>query len=128
NAMRELFTERPDLCRNTLDIADRCRFDLGIREVHFPDFPTPKGRSAGSVLAERCWRGLDQRGMKPTKEVRDRLDTELAQIQAMGFAAYFLNVADARWRSTSRRRPARAWGRAGSARRWRSPPSSTAST
>jgi len=92
--MRALFAERPDLCDATLDIADRCRFDLGIRTVHFPDFPTPRGRSAGSVLAERCWRGMADRDMKPTREVRDRLDFELAQIQTMGYAAYFLNVAD----------------------------------
>ncbi len=92
--MWDLFAERPDLCLATLDVADRCRFDLHVREVHFPDFPTPKGRSAGSVLAERCWRGLDDRGMNPTQEVRDRLDFELGQIQTMGYAAYFLNVAD----------------------------------
>jgi error-prone DNA polymerase len=92
--MRRLFAERPDLCDRTLEIADGCRFDLGIRQVHFPDFPTPSGRSAGSVLAERCWRGMDERGMKPTREVRHRLDFELAQIQTMGYAAYFLNVAD----------------------------------
>jgi error-prone DNA polymerase len=92
--MYALFAERPDLCLASLDIADRCRFDLRVREVHFPDFPTPRGRSGGSVLAERCWRGLDERGMKPTTEVRDRLDFELAQIQTMGYAAYFLNVAD----------------------------------
>jgi error-prone DNA polymerase len=94
NEMRELFRERPDLCDRTLDIAERCEFDLGIGEVHFPDFPTPRGRSAGSVLAERCWRGLSEREMKPTREVRDRLDHELAQIQTMGYAAYFLTVAD----------------------------------
>ncbi|HJP65184.1 MAG TPA: DNA polymerase III subunit alpha [Actinomycetota bacterium] len=92
--MRALFAERPDLCGATLDVADRCRFDLRVREVHFPDFPTPGGRSAGSVLAERCWSGMADRGMQPTKEVRDRLDFELAQIHTMGYAAYFLNVAD----------------------------------
>ena len=92
--MRALFTERPDLCDRTVDIADRCEFDLGLGQIHFPKFPTPAGRSAGSVLAERCWRGLDARGMKPTREVRDRLDHELAQIQVMGYAAYFLTVAD----------------------------------
>ena len=32
--------------------------------------------------------------MEPTREVRDRLDHELAMIQTMGFAAYFLTVAD----------------------------------
>jgi error-prone DNA polymerase len=92
--MRALFEQRPDLCDRTLDIAERCEFDLGLGQVHFPEFPTPAGRSAGSVLAERCWRGLRDRGMRPTREVRDRLDRELAQIQMMGYAAYFLTVAD----------------------------------
>jgi error-prone DNA polymerase len=92
--MRALFAEHPDLCDRTLDIAERCEFDLGLGQVHFPEFPTPAGRSAGSVLAERCWRGLRDRRMKPTREVRDRLDHELAQIQVMGYAAYFLTVAD----------------------------------
>src|SRR6266542_1189112 len=92
--MRALFAEAPELCDLTLEIADRCRSDIGLREVHFPRFPTPEGRSAGSVLAERCWRGMGDRGMRPTREVRDRLDHELALIQTMGYAAYFLTVAD----------------------------------
>jgi error-prone DNA polymerase len=92
--MRALFAERPELCDATLDIAERCRFDLGIRTVHFPEFPTPAGLSAASVLAERCDRGMTERGMEPTKEVDDRLRSELSQIHRMGYAAYFLNVAD----------------------------------
>ncbi|HEY3209485.1 MAG TPA: DNA polymerase III subunit alpha [Actinomycetota bacterium] len=92
--MRALFAERPELCDRTVEIAGRCEFDLRVGETHFPDFPTPRGRSAGSVLAERCWRGMADREMKPTPEVRDRLDHELALIQTMGYAAYFLTVAD----------------------------------
>ena len=92
--MRSLFAERPDLCDATLEIAESCAFDLGLRRVHFPEFPTPAGRSAGSVLAERCWRGMDDREMKPSRLVRDRLDLELSMIQRMGYAAYFLTVAD----------------------------------
>jgi len=92
--MRALFAERPDLCDRTLDLAESCTFDIGLRRVHFPDFPTPKGRSAASVLAERCWRGMEHRGMEATQAVRDRLDLELALIQKMGYAAYFLTVAD----------------------------------
>ena len=61
--MRALFSERPDLCDATLDIADMCRYDLGLGRIHFPDFPTPEGRSADAVLAERCWRGVHERGM-----------------------------------------------------------------
>jgi len=92
--MRALFGERPELCDRTVEIAERCEFDLGVGKVHFPDFPTQQGRSAGSVLAERCWRGMGDRELKPTREVRDRLDHELAMIQTMGYAAYFLTVAD----------------------------------
>ncbi|MEX0834409.1 MAG: DNA polymerase III subunit alpha [Actinomycetota bacterium] len=92
--MRSLFAERPDLCDATLEIAESCEFDLGLKNVHFPEFPTQRGRSASSVLAERCWRGLEERGMKPVREVRDRLDLELAMIHKMGYSAYFLTVAD----------------------------------
>ena len=92
--MRALFAERPNLVDTTLDIAERCSFDLGLRRVHFPDFPVPAGRSATSVLAERCWRGIEDRGVEATREVTDRLDHELAMIHRQGFAAYFLTVAD----------------------------------
>ncbi len=92
--MRALFEERPDLADATLEIAESCTFDLGLKQVHFPDFPTPAGRSASSVLAERCWRGIERRNVEPTREVRDRLDHELAMIHRLGYSAYFLTVAD----------------------------------
>jgi error-prone DNA polymerase len=92
--MRRLFAERPEVCDATLRIAERCTFDLGLRKVHFPDFPTPAGRSASSVLAERCHRGLGRRGLKRTREIRDRLDLELSMIHRLGYAAFFLTVAD----------------------------------
>ena len=94
NEMRALFAERPDLAGATLEIAESCTFDLGLRRVRFPSFPTPPDRSASSVLAERCWRGLDRRGMRPTAKVSDRLNHELSLIHRMGYSAYFLTVAD----------------------------------
>ena len=92
--MRALFHERPDLCDATLRIAERCTFDLGLKRLHFPDFPVPSGRSASSVLAERCRRGIEDRDVKPTQQVLDRLDHELAMIDEMGSSAFFLTVAD----------------------------------
>ena len=92
--MRALFGERPDLVTATLEIAESCAFDIGLRTVRFPDFPTPRGRNASSVLAERSWRGLERRGMRPTARVKDRLHHELAMIHRLGFSAYFLTVAD----------------------------------
>ena len=92
--MRGLFRDRPDLCDNTVRIAEACGFDLGLGEVHFPDFPTPPGRTPTSLLAERCHAGLRRRGTRMTREVTERLDVELDQIRRMGYSAYFLTVAD----------------------------------
>src|SRR3989449_695067 len=92
--MRALFAERPDLGDATLEVAERCTFDLGLKQVHFPDFPIPGGRSADSVLADRCWRGVHERGMKQDERLRDRLHHELSMIRQMGYAAYFLTVAE----------------------------------
>jgi error-prone DNA polymerase len=92
--MRALFAERADLCDATLEIADMCRYDLGLGRIHFPDFPTPEGRSADALLAERCWRGVHERGMREDEPLRDRMHHELSMIRRMGFAAYFLTVAD----------------------------------
>ena len=92
--MRELFRERPELVDHTLEIAERCVFDLGLKRVHFPDFPTPAGRSADALLAERCWRGVHERGLREDERLRDRLHLELSMIRQMRYAAYFLTVAE----------------------------------
>jgi error-prone DNA polymerase len=92
--MRMLFAERPDLCDATLRIAETCAFDLGLKRLHFPDFPVPSGRSASAVLAERCRRGIEDREVSATREVLDRLDHELAMIDQLGSSAFFLTVAD----------------------------------
>jgi error-prone DNA polymerase len=92
--MRALFAERPDLADATVRIADRCRFDLGLGRIWFPDFPTPQGRSADALLAERCWRGVHERGITDDERLRARLHHELSMIRRMGFAAYFLTVAE----------------------------------
>jgi error-prone DNA polymerase len=93
-AMRRLFAERPDLCDATLDIAAMASFDLGLKQVRFPDFPVPAGRSADALLAERCWRGVREREVTEDERLRERLHHELSMIRRMGYAAYFLTVAD----------------------------------
>ncbi|MGZ8571633.1 MAG: DNA polymerase III subunit alpha, partial [Actinomycetota bacterium] len=93
-AMRSLFMARPELCDETLRLAERVTFDLGLKRIHFPDFPTPVGRSADALLAERCWRGVRDREVRETEALRDRLHLELSMIRRMGYAAYFLTVAD----------------------------------
>jgi len=94
DAMRALFAERPDLCDRTLAIAERVTFDLGLKQVHFPDFSTPDGRGPDALLAERCWRGVHERGLRDDERLRARMHLELSMIRQMGYAAYFLTVAD----------------------------------
>jgi len=92
--MRALFAERTELCDTTQEIAETCVFDLGLKRLHFPDFPVPDGRSASSVLRERCRRGIEDRDVEDTRQVRDRLDHELAMIDDLGSSAFFLTVAE----------------------------------
>jgi len=78
-------------------IADRCaldpRADLGIGDVHFPQLDA-SGPAATVVLRQRCEAGLARRAMAATSEVLDRLHAELRIIEHMGYASYFLTVAD----------------------------------
>jgi error-prone DNA polymerase len=92
--MAALFRGRPDLIRNAARIAQECHVDIGLGQLHLPHYPLPRGVSANSLLARRCWEGVARRGMPHTTELRRRLDSELAMIAKLGFAGYFLTVAD----------------------------------
>lgn len=87
----------------TRRVAERCvldpRADLGIGEVHFPEFEVLTGggssRPADAVLRERCEAGLSARyGPRPGHQVLDRLDAELETVRRLGYPSYFLTVAD----------------------------------
>ncbi|MDL1956397.1 MAG: DNA polymerase III subunit alpha [Candidatus Desulfofervidus auxilii] len=98
--MVNIFAEVPEAIKNTLVIAERCnlRFELDI--PHFPVFPVPKGETLESYLWKKAEEGLEKklekRGIKEEdkKTYRERLKYELDVITQMGFAGYFLIVAD----------------------------------
>ena len=92
--MAALFRGRPDVLANAAQIADACEADVGLGQLHLPRYPLPRGVSANSMLARRCWEGVARRGLANTKELRGRIDSELAMIAKLGFAGYFLTVAD----------------------------------
>jgi DNA polymerase-3 subunit alpha len=67
--------------------------ELGKRQ--FPSFKPPGEKTPEEYLRELCEQGLRERYPSPTPpEVRERLDHELAIINRMGFASYFLIVWD----------------------------------
>ncbi|HXH78039.1 DNA polymerase III subunit alpha [Nocardioides sp.] len=104
------------LLAQTRAMADRCaldpRSDLGIGEVHFPELAVgPATQEPGSdgteeqrrrsrlqadaELRRRCEGSIGRRyGSAPRQRIWKRLDDELAMIRGLGYAPYFLTVAD----------------------------------
>jgi DNA polymerase-3 subunit alpha len=100
--MRRLFADIPEACDNTLVIAQRCAFMPPSRKPILPPF-SDKGDemelmrqlSREGLDARLAVMGLDEAAAKP---YRERLEFELGVIIQMGFAGYFLIVADfIRW-------------------------------
>ena len=94
--MRGLFRgELPDAMDNTLRVAEMVDLRLEFDQLRLPHFPVPDGETATSWLRRECERGLATRyGNDPAETVRQRLEYELGVIERMGYAGYFLIVAD----------------------------------
>lgn len=94
--MRRLFNgELPDAMDNTLLVAEMVDLKLEFDQLRLPHFPVPDGETAASWLRKECERGLLTRyGADPDDAARHRLDYELGVIERMGYAGYFLIVAD----------------------------------
>ncbi len=110
--MAELFSDVPEALSNAWEIAKRCNLDLKLGESYLPAFPVPKGQTTESYLTSQSESGLDAALTRKFNKLetddadqesvatpyRDRLATELSVICDMGFAGYFLIVADfIRW-------------------------------
>jgi DNA polymerase III subunit alpha len=107
--MSDLFRDVPEAIENTVEIARRCSLELKLGKSVLPPYPTPSGESAEDYLKAESRRGLQARLAKlaeapldgrtlNTQEYEQRLETELGVICQMGFAGYFLIVADfIRW-------------------------------
>ena len=92
--MAALFGEVPDAISNTRLIAEMTSLELPFGTLRLPDFPVPDGHTVESWLRSECETGLRQRYGDVTSELQQRLDYELDVIIRMGYAAYFLIVAD----------------------------------
>ena len=99
--MREAFADLPETCDNTLVIARRCAFIPQPRQPILPAFTSDEGIDEETALRRAAQAGLEARlvalGPQPEEVIRpyrDRLEFELGTIIGMGFAGYFLIVAD----------------------------------
>ena len=95
DAMAGLVPGQPDYLDNTLLVADRCKLDLQLGQFTLPNFPIPPGfATADAFLSAEAEHGLTGRYRVVDADLRQRLSYELGVIERMGFAGYFLIVAD----------------------------------
>ncbi len=93
--MAALFPDQPEALLNTRRIAEMTGgLELPLGQLRIPHFPVPDGETVESWLAKECQRGLELRYGTVTLELQERLDYELGVITSMGYAGYFLIVAD----------------------------------
>ena len=104
--MRELFSWAPEVIDNTLEVADKCSFELDWSHMYLPKFPDlDPGETSEERFRKECETGLERRYGPEwrTKEVGgekvlDRFEYEYKIICDKGFADYFLIVQEyVRW-------------------------------
>ncbi|TAH32705.1 MAG: DNA polymerase III subunit alpha [Alphaproteobacteria bacterium] len=98
--MRAMFADLPEACDNTIHIAKRCSFILKGRNPLLPHFEGENDEEESDILRRKAREGLTVRMQSANiagdalKPYQDRLEFELDVIVKMGFAGYFLIVAD----------------------------------
>ena len=107
--MADLFKDAPEAIANSVEIARRCTLELKLGKSVLPAYPVPAELTTEDFLREESRRGLAMRLVKLAAapvagrrigqdEYEQRLEAELGVICQMGFAGYFLIVADfIRW-------------------------------
>ena len=92
--MAALFPDQRDALAATRRIAEMVDLELPLGQLRIPHFPVPEGQTVESWLRAECGLGLARRYGAVTPELQARLDYELGVIIRMGYAGYFLIVAD----------------------------------
>ncbi len=104
--MAHLFRELPDTLSRTLEIAERCHFQLEKATQPFPHFEVPASHTLDDYFEEVVWKGYEERlpylsnmqrqGLlrNPLEAYQERLNREISVIKQMRFPGYFLIVWD----------------------------------
>lgn len=93
--MAELFKDVPFAVENTMEIVDKCDHLRLKQDILLPNFVIPQQFiSQDEYLRHITFEGARTRYKDITPEIEERLNFELHTIKTMGFAGYFLIVAD----------------------------------
>jgi len=96
--MSRLFADLPEAIANTRALSDRLQFTLADLGYQFPRYPTPPGETMDPFLRKRVEEGAINRYHSKSIDLRRRarrqIDRELALIEKLQLAGYFLIVWD----------------------------------
>lgn len=93
--MARLFRDDPEAIHETIRFADRITFSLDQLKYQYPDEPVPPGKTAQQHLEDLTWEGLKRHFPKvEDPKLVATLHKELALIEELGYAHYFLTVHD----------------------------------
>ncbi len=93
--MSTLFHDLPQAIDNTMEIVDKVEILKLEQDILLPHFQIPKEyQDQDEFLKHLAYLGAKERYKDITPDVEERLNFELHTIRTMGFAGYFLIVAD----------------------------------
>ncbi|MDX1502362.1 MAG: error-prone DNA polymerase [Thermoanaerobaculia bacterium] len=93
-AMAALFADRPEAVAESGRLAERLDFTLADLGYRFPDYPLPPGETPISYLRHLTWNEARARFRPLTAAAQTQLARELAMIEKLELAGYFLIVWD----------------------------------
>ncbi len=92
--MARLFLDLPEAIANTEVLSSRLRFTLKDLGYQFPKYPTPNDQSEMQFLRERTQDGMLWRYGAENERACRQIERELAMIERLDLAGYFLIVWD----------------------------------
>ncbi len=92
--MARLFADLPEAIAHTLEISSRIQFTLADLGYEFPRYPVPEGHTQNSYLRHLADEGARQQYRPYHERARKQVERELALIEKLGLAGYFLIVWD----------------------------------
>jgi DNA-directed DNA polymerase III PolC len=84
--------EHPEWLAHSLEIADRCQFEMPFGKPQFPAFVPPDGSTPREFLHQLVIDGLHRRYGGRADSMRPQIEQELGIITAVGYEEYFLVV------------------------------------
>jgi len=92
--MRRKFAEFPAALEATQAIAEECRWEFPQGQWRFPSLEISSGRTPTEEMRALAFAGAAQRYAELSPTIEARLQKEIAVIDQLGYAPYFLVVAD----------------------------------